>query len=74
MNVVYQRLKTALGEWVFECDRQEFHVTVSAGVAEFNVNDINLPEKLIAAADQSLYAAKLAGRNCAVCSSVPTEA
>ncbi len=67
MNL-YQRLKAELEKCVFECDGRQFHVTASAGVAQFDNKDINQREKLIAAADQYLYAAKQAGRNCASCS------
>jgi two-component system, cell cycle response regulator len=72
MNL-YQRLKAELEKCVFECDGRQFHVTASAGVAQFDKKDINQREKLIAAADQYLYAAKQAGRNCASCSWVPIE-
>jgi two-component system, cell cycle response regulator len=70
MNL-YQRLKAELEKCVFKCDGRLFHVTASAGVAQFDKKDINQQEKLIAAADQYLYAAKQAGRNCASCSLVP---
>lgn len=41
---------------------REFHVTVSGGIATYPIDGKTL-EELVGAADQRLYAAKLAGRN-----------
>jgi two-component system cell cycle response regulator len=48
---------------------QDLRVTVSAGIAEINEQDDG--GSLFARADQALYAAKLAGRNCCMPSSDP---
>jgi diguanylate cyclase (GGDEF)-like protein len=38
-------------------------LTISAGVATPSLDELNTPEKLVAAADQALYSAKRTGRN-----------
>ena len=48
-------------------------ITVSIGVAVFPQNG-STAATLLAAADEALYAAKRAGRDCVVCSSEPTAA
>jgi diguanylate cyclase (GGDEF)-like protein len=61
-----QRICAAVqGEPVRAHDALLLNVTVSAGVASLP-QDAATPETLIAAADKALYAAKGAGRNCAV--------
>ena len=42
------------------------HVTISIGVAIARPQDTPSPERLVAAADRALYAAKALGRNCVV--------
>lgn len=46
-------------------DQQKLHVTISVGVASLD-NRTQTGEALLAAADEALYAAKRAGRNCVV--------
>ena len=61
-----QRICAAVqGVPVLAHDMLPLMVTVSAGVASLP-QDAGTPEALIAAADKALYAAKAAGRNCAV--------
>lgn len=61
-----QRICAAVqGGPVLAHDMLPLMVTVSAGVASLP-QDAGTPEALIAAADKALYAAKAAGRNCAV--------
>jgi diguanylate cyclase (GGDEF)-like protein len=46
------------------------YVTVSVGVAAVTPTRMRMPERLIAAADRALYAAKAKGRNCVVAAEV----
>jgi diguanylate cyclase (GGDEF)-like protein len=60
---VAERIRKALERERFEIDGKDFWVTVSAGVADAGpASDVD-PRKLLARADQALYAAKAGGRN-----------
>ena len=61
--VAAERMRAAMNEHVFERDGISFQVTVSLGVAERGPQMKGL-DQLIKAADDALYAAKDAGRNC----------
>jgi diguanylate cyclase (GGDEF)-like protein len=56
-----ERLREAIDEHVFEFEGTRVPVTISIGVAEFDVSMET--EEVLACADQQLYAAKRAGRN-----------
>lgn len=51
---------------VFEYSSHTFKITISQGLAEWPTNGKTL-EQVIAVADQALYTAKAAGRNCVRC-------
>jgi diguanylate cyclase (GGDEF)-like protein len=60
---VAERIRKALERERFEIDGKDFWVTVSAGVADAGPASEVDPRKLLARADQALYAAKAGGRN-----------
>lgn len=63
MMMLAERLRTAIEEEPFDTgDGQKITITVSIGAAYFP-NDADSVEKLVAAADAGLYAAKQSGRN-----------
>ncbi len=63
---VLEGLRRAIETRVFEYEDKPFHVSISQGLAEWPCHG-QTAEQLIAAADQALYAAKAAGRNCIRC-------
>jgi len=60
---VAEKIRVTIAERVFEHQGHTFQVSISQGLAEWPRHG-KTPEALIAAADQALYAAKNAGRNC----------
>ena len=62
-RIVAERIRRALERARFEMDGRDFWVTVSAGVADATATEGLDPSKLLARADQALYAAKAGGRN-----------
>jgi len=60
------RLRAALDDARRIRVRDAIIPTISIGIGEFDPTDRGTPERLGAAADQALYAAKSLGRNCAV--------
>lgn len=60
---IAESLRIGIADCKFEAGGQTFGVTISQGLAEFPTHGDTV-EKLIAAADGALYAAKGAGRNC----------
>jgi diguanylate cyclase (GGDEF)-like protein len=64
--VLAERLQRVYAELCIEWKGQELHSTISIGVADARLSDIELPT-LIAAADLALYRAKKDGRNRVVC-------
>jgi diguanylate cyclase (GGDEF)-like protein len=58
-----EKLRLAVSARRFEHDGSSFSVTISQGLAQCPEHGRTV-EELIAAADQALYAAKAAGRNC----------
>lgn len=64
--VLAERLREAVAEKDIEYGGSIFNITISLGIAELNA-DADTLEKLIKAADDALYMAKHAGRNCVVC-------
>lgn len=59
---VAEVLRKTIESHVFDFQGKQFGVTISQGLAEWPTH-ADSPEKLIAAADSALYAAKNAGRN-----------
>lgn len=59
----YGRVRRMLAEHQFEHESSKFHVTVSAGIAEYDPLRHGDMGKLIADADQALYQAKNSGRD-----------
>jgi diguanylate cyclase (GGDEF)-like protein len=74
-DVGAKRLNDFLKTWCEQkftaANNQTFHVTFSAGVAEYSQDGANLQE-LYRAADAALYQAKAMGRNQVLVSSTPT--
>jgi diguanylate cyclase (GGDEF)-like protein len=62
-GVLAERLRRNIEGYSFPLPGQGQPVTVSIGVASLD-NDMSEPTNLIEAADEALYAAKKAGRNC----------
>ncbi|MCX5758543.1 MAG: GGDEF domain-containing protein [Candidatus Hydrogenedentes bacterium] len=62
-HVVAERLRVAIEQRLFEFHGKTFHVSISQGLAEWPRHGKTI-EQIIASADQALYAAKAAGRNC----------
>jgi diguanylate cyclase (GGDEF)-like protein len=60
---VAERIRICVEGYLFVAGGKELRVTVSIGVASFPLH-ADAPEGLVAEADQVLYAAKRAGRNC----------
>jgi len=60
--VAIERVRRGLAAHRFECGEDEFHVTMSFGVAEF-LEDAKNATDLILKADQAMYRAKHDGRN-----------
>jgi len=58
-----ERLRTAIAEMTVEWQGQPVRVTVSIGVAQNGAASLGFPS-LLARADEALYQAKHAGRNC----------
>jgi diguanylate cyclase (GGDEF)-like protein len=62
-RIVAERIRRALERARFEIDGRDYWVTVSGGVADAAATEGLDPGKLLARADQALYAAKAGGRN-----------
>jgi len=58
------RIRSRVEHDVFEEDGSRFSVTISAGVAPFVPDEMEAADDWIRAADQAMYLAKEAGRNC----------
>ncbi|MCX7208576.1 MAG: GGDEF domain-containing protein [Proteobacteria bacterium] len=61
--LVAERIRACVEGYLFVVKDKELRVTVSIGMASFPLNG-DTPESVVAEADQVLYAAKRAGRNC----------
>lgn len=61
--VIAERLRAQVEASNFVFDEKRIPLTISAGVAAFPSVPATLPEELIGAADEALYAAKRGGRN-----------
>jgi diguanylate cyclase (GGDEF)-like protein len=57
----YERFREMVSKQTFEYESEQFHITVSIGIA-FS-NDAESANDLLAHADQALYQAKESGRN-----------
>ena len=60
------RLRRSIEESVIEHEDRGISVTISAGVATYEPENMKTPNDLIGAADKALYHAKKAGKNCVV--------
>lgn len=60
-KIVGERLRKAVEETPISIDKKNINVTISMGLAEFNVNETG--EELFKRADSALYEAKEGGRN-----------
>ena len=58
---IAERFRTEMEETQFTCGEQVFNVTVSIGVAQYNLGE--LPPRWISHADAAMYQAKQRGRN-----------
>jgi diguanylate cyclase (GGDEF)-like protein len=61
---IAERIRAAVGTEPFTYDGEVFSVTVSLGVATTAEGQVETAEQLIRHADEALYSAKSAGRNC----------
>lgn len=65
--VFAERVREQVAQHEFLADHgPPLHMTVSAGVATFPHRRVGSPRSLVKRADEALYAAKAAGRNCVV--------
>lgn len=71
--LVAERLRKTISELVIDFEGRKISVTVSIGVAEFGADADNL-SRLVTVADERLYAAKHAGRNCVVATQIDAAA
>lgn len=63
---VAERLRRAIGEYLFQISEDRFQVTISIGISSCNKKDMNkdgIAQILIDLADRALYQAKALGRN-----------
>lgn len=65
-----ERIRQRIERMIFRVDEQQFHATVTLGVATFLSMDRS-SEALMKRADDALYAGKAAGRNCVVSQDAP---
>jgi len=61
---VAERLRAEVADARFGVPDDPLRLTVSLGVASFPAQPVTAPDELITKADNALYAAKAAGRNC----------
>lgn len=61
---VAERLRAEVAGARFGVPDDPLRLTVSIGVASFPAQPLTAPDELITEADNALYAAKAAGRNC----------
>lgn len=66
-NLVAERIRIMISDTVVRNEEQEIRVTVSLGVASCPNDRIADVQQLVSFADDALYTAKNAGRNCVVC-------
>jgi diguanylate cyclase (GGDEF)-like protein len=59
-----ERLREAAARHQFRFEGHKLTVTISAGAAERGAGSDEIAEQLYRRADEQLYAAKAAGRNC----------
>lgn len=62
-QIVAERLRAGVEKYTFEFDDQQFHITISLGLASTRGNLEASPDNLFRLADECLYKAKGSGRN-----------
>jgi diguanylate cyclase len=62
--IVADRVRQKIGEALIRFDKQSFRITMSFGIATMYPDNEITKEDLLNRADQALYRAKSAGRNC----------
>ncbi|MFC5864551.1 diguanylate cyclase [Acidicapsa dinghuensis] len=62
--VIAERIRAAVEERVISADGNEISLTLSIGVTSHTEEDAEAVEELLKRADEALYRAKAAGRNC----------
>lgn len=70
---IAERIRETVAAETFEIEDHEINVTLSAGVAEFAPESMPRPTEWIRAADEAMYRAKAAGRNCVKTQDPPSE-
>ena len=63
---VAERLREAIADHEVKLESLSLHVTISVGVTDLNVGEIDSPAAMKIVADQAMYLAKDRGRNCVV--------
>jgi diguanylate cyclase (GGDEF)-like protein len=63
IQTLAEQIRQAVSINPFQYENEEIHITISLGVVQTNLTDSNLLA-VLARADQALYRAKSAGRNC----------
>jgi two-component system cell cycle response regulator len=71
--IVAERCRSTIEKNEYKSEGIHAHVTTSIGIAVFPDKRIRDVEGLLAKADEALYAAKNAGRNCIRCASEPED-
>lgn len=70
-KIVAERIRSAMEKTEFSIDETSTNVTLSLGIAVCPREDLKNADDLLRAADEALYQAKQAGRNCYRCSAEP---
>jgi len=61
---VAERIRETVADMTFETKKGGVKITISLGVSQYDADEFSDPNIFIESADQTLYAAKQAGRNC----------
>jgi diguanylate cyclase (GGDEF)-like protein len=63
-NTIFEKIRTLIEAHKFEYEGNTISITISVGVYHSSLQEITRVQDIIIAADQALYRAKKAGRNC----------